>query len=124
MANLEAIRLNRIKLDACPCHCFEVEGVQLAPGEKVRCSECGGFMSLTDANQYVRGFVAAGGDPLKVWASWNTPGEEADTRCPQCIGRTYVEPRPNDFFDCDLCESTGFVKVSIARTYLKEQGEC
>lgn len=124
MADIDKLRLNRIRLDACPRHSFETENVQVAPGQKVRCRECGGVMSLIEANQYVRGYEAAGGDGLEVWAGWKDPGEEVSTTCPQCLGRNYVEPRPNDFFDCDLCESSGYVNVSIARTYLKEQDEC
>tara|TARA_Y100001973_G_scaffold106643_1_gene186066 strand:- start:10823 stop:11212 length:390 start_codon:yes stop_codon:yes gene_type:complete len=129
MADLEKIQLNQIRLDACEQHCFEVEGltveaIQQGFGRKVRCRNCKGEMLLTEANQYVRGIVAAGGYPLEVWANWCEPGEEIQTRCPQCLGRTYVEPRPEDYFDCDLCESTGFVTVSTARTFLKEQDEC
>jgi len=129
MADLEKIRLNRIRLDSCALHKFEVAGltveaIQQGFGKKVRCTECRGEMPLVEANQYVRGVLAAGGYPLEVWADFHNPGEELQTCCPQCIGRTYVEPRPNDFFDCDLCESTGFVTVSTARTFLKEQNEC
>ncbi len=124
MPNLGLIRLNRIRLDSCEQHCFEVEGVEIAPGQKVTCRNCKGEMSLVHANEYIRGFAAAGGDPLKVWANWCEADKELETRCPQCLGATFIEPMPEDYFDCDLCEATGFVTVSTARTYLKEQDEC
>ncbi len=100
-------------------HVFETDNVKVTLGAKVRCKECGGSMSLVEANQYVRGFVAAGGDPFIMWATWGEPGEEMQCRCPQCLGKCYVEPRPNDYHDCDLCECTGNVIVSKARNYLK-----
>lgn len=120
MTKFQQMRLNRIRLDACPAHCFEVEGVEVVAGEKVRCRNCKGEMSLVQANEYVRGFEAAGGDPFQVWATWNEPGAPAITRCPCCVGFRDELKKVH----CVLCDRDGFVTVEVARSYLKEHDEC
>lgn len=119
-SSFDELTMNRIRLDSCKQHKFKTEGLRLQSNEKVRCTECDGEMSLIEANQYVRGFVAAGGDFSLVWEGWNEPdNEEIAVRCPQCLGKCFVEPRPNDYHDCDLCEATGYVSASKAREVLK-----
>lgn len=79
MADIEA---NNAKLNACPRHFFGLtdediaKGVGYMIGQKVTCQRCGGQLRLTDVNQYVRGFAAAGGNPNDVLPGWNDDTSE------------------------------------------------
>jgi len=105
-----AIRFNRIKLDCCKQHKFNPVTLPLNPQGKVVCMNCEGYMDLGSANQYMRGFEAAGGDSNEVWADILEEGKEIKTRCPKCLGETK---------DCDLCNGLNFVNVSEARKFLE-----
>lgn len=64
------VRENQRKLRECPKHRFEV----LPPYEplaRIHCTACGGDEDLVQAFNYVRGFIAAGGDPLVVAPWWH-----------------------------------------------------
>jgi len=125
MTSFNDIATNRIKLDSCKQHEFSAASVVelIEHGQKVTCLNCEGEMHLGEANQYVRGFVAAGGNPNEVWEGWANEGEELICRCPQCLGKRFIETLPEDYHDCDLCESEGYVSVSKAREYFKELKE-
>jgi hypothetical protein len=68
----EGIRQNRTTLDNCPKHRFSCEQVTITLGVKLRCLECGGDMILTEIAQYIRGYVAAGGDANEIWPGYWT----------------------------------------------------
>lgn len=65
----DEVKENIARLEACPRHQFEGR-LKPAPGEKVLCIRCNGQMSHLDANQYLRGYQAAGGDPVDIWPGW------------------------------------------------------
>lgn len=63
---------NNNKLNACPRHLFTAE---LPPVNerfqfKMTCEKCGGYMRLTDINQYIRGYIAAGKNGNEIWPGW------------------------------------------------------
>jgi hypothetical protein len=64
----EEVKANGARKDACPRHHFTYETVQF--GQPIRCDNCGGTMQLTDAGMYVKGYIAAGGNPDDVWPGW------------------------------------------------------
>lgn len=65
------------KLNECPRHHFEMTDEQVAAGPaalfgaKLTCARCKGRMDMLGVNQYVRGFVAAGGNPNDILPGWN-----------------------------------------------------
>ncbi|HCH8284995.1 TPA: hypothetical protein NNQ18_004696 [Salmonella enterica] len=89
---LDEIKANRLLLDNCPRHFFKLGKIQL--GEKAQCLRCGGWFSLTTLGDYIRGVVAAGGNPCDVCPDWygeTISGSEGwhfnePVRCPQCKG--------------------------------------
>lgn len=100
---------NRGKIDACPCHVFPANTV-VQFGGKVTCERCGGTMGLVEAFRYVQGYEAAGGLANDIWPNFREPTTEPTKRrgvCPRCSGNGYIEPRPQDYFDCDMCEGSG-----------------
>lgn len=111
MSHFEKIALNRVKLDCCEQHEFETHGVEVQIGKRVKCKRCGGEMSLIQANEYVRGFAAGGGNPELVWEGWSIPGYEDETRCPCCLG--------NKKKDCSLCNGQTYISKSKAKAYLE-----
>lgn len=75
------------KLNACPRHHFVMtdEQVKGGPGAlfgaKLTCERCGGRMDMLGVNQYVRGFVAGGGNPNDIMPGWdNEPKDERSSR--------------------------------------------
>lgn len=68
-AALDKIREIHRRVRECPRHLFETMP-QPRMGEKLTCSTCNGEVSAVDAFTYVRGFMAAGGDPLVVAPWW------------------------------------------------------
>ena len=64
----EDVKANRARLDACPRHAFAPLPVKI--GQPVTCTVCSGTLGLVDVSYYIRGFVAAGGDPNVVWPNW------------------------------------------------------
>lgn len=91
---LSEIQANRISLDNCPRHKFNLGEPPYQLGEKVQCLRCGGFMSLTNVGDYVRGYVAAMGNPDDIVTNWY--GEPVSgvlewhkstpVTCPHCKG--------------------------------------
>ncbi len=74
------------KLNACPRHHFEMtdEQVKGGPGAlfgaKLTCLRCGGRMDMLGVNQYVRGFMAANGNPNDILPGWNDDKTERTQR--------------------------------------------
>lgn len=65
----EQVKANSARLESCPRHHFTYAKVVV--GRPVACDNCGGTMHLTDAGMYVRGYIAAGGNPDDVFPGWN-----------------------------------------------------
>lgn len=64
------VRANSDRWHSCPRHHFPHEGpVNL--GQKLTCDVCGAEARLTDIGNYIRGYIAAGGDPRDVMPAWN-----------------------------------------------------
>lgn len=67
----EEIRRNRELLDACPRHLFrcllDPDEIRAAFGRRVECLNCHGQLLLTDINQYIRRYEAAGGNANDIW---------------------------------------------------------
>ncbi len=65
------------KLNACPRHHFEMtdEQVKAGPaalfGGKLTCLKCNGRMDMLHVNQYVRGYMAAGGNANDIMPGYN-----------------------------------------------------
>ena len=55
---------------ACPRHFYphKPEGYRI--GEKVKCDLCGIEAGLVNVGDYIRGYMAAGGDPADVMPDW------------------------------------------------------
>ena len=68
-ARLDEIRANLRKVRKCQRHRFE-EQPKAQLGHRIACSSCGGTMDNIAAFHYIRGFIAAGGDPLVVAPWW------------------------------------------------------
>ena len=75
----EQVKSNNRRLDVCPRHFFPHRPAGYRIGQKLRCVHCEGEITLTDAGNYLRGYVAAGGDPADVWPDWK-PRESATGR--------------------------------------------
>lgn len=114
------VRINRIRLDACPKHRFDVATFAIKFGAKSTCLECGGEMSVLDVAQYVRGYGAAGGDPNDVLPGFYTPENKGKVHCPQCYGKGFIET-PGGLEDCDICEATGMVAAAMALEILNSK---
>jgi hypothetical protein len=65
----EAVERRR-RLDECPRHHFPHQAGGYVLGAKVRCDRCGGDLRLSDIGLYLRGYVAAGGNPDDVMPDW------------------------------------------------------
>lgn len=67
----ERVKANRAKLDACPRHFFRCDltpdEIRAAFGQRLPCLRCEGTMLLTEINQYIRGYEAAGGNANDIW---------------------------------------------------------
>lgn len=67
------VRANNELLNGCKRHKFE-GSIPLDMVERYRfravCVNCGGWMRLTDVNQYIRGFEAAGRSGNEIWQGW------------------------------------------------------
>ena len=64
----EEVKANRAKLDACARHRFLPVPVKM--GDKVTCVVCGGILSLSALDSYVRGYKASGGNPDDIWPGY------------------------------------------------------
>ena len=69
MSIWEQVKANSTKLRACPRHRFL--GGEIRLGQKVVCLFCGGEMGLVSVGDYIRGYVAAGGDENDVWPGFS-----------------------------------------------------
>lgn len=134
LSSFERIKANHAKLDACPRHDFGEIG-EVTFGMKLTCKRCGGEMHAIRANDYARGYEAAGGNPDEIIANFKEGqhGEEAVT-CPVCNGVCGVDVAVNmnegcdpqddcyapDWHDCDFCDATGTVARIKALAYIDE----
>lgn len=119
-----AIKENRRKLDACPRHLFDVGDPPYTLGQKVTCEICTGYMPVTDAAQYARGYMAHGGNPDDVIKNFYGPDFSPDAEkvtCPHCRGVRGVEISPGDWFDCEFCDASGVVSRAEALIYLNQK---
>ena len=66
------VQANLRAMEACKRHRFTEELVRV--GQKIVCQECGAEMRLTDIGQYIRGYIAAGGNASDVWPAWSRRG--------------------------------------------------
>lgn len=64
----DQVRENQARLDSCPKHSFS--GEVAAFGKKLLCASCGGMLGIVEIGMYIKGYVAAGGDPVEVWPEW------------------------------------------------------
>ncbi len=76
---MEQVKENNRRLDACSRHHFPHQPDGYRIGQKLQCCHCRGEVSLTDAGNYLRGYVAAGGSPGDVMPDWR-PREGANGR--------------------------------------------
>jgi len=67
----ERIKENRNKLNACPCHKFDLPSPPYKLGFKWTCLNCGGEMKGEAIFEYINGYVAAGGDANNIVEGWN-----------------------------------------------------
>ena len=63
---MEQIKANRVRLNNCPKHRFEVGEPPYRFGEKFTCCNCRGKMGAIYAFEYANGYAAAGGDPNDI----------------------------------------------------------
>lgn len=70
-ALLARIRANQDKLDACPKHLFDLGEPPYSIGQRHTCLNCGGVEKLTAIGDYVRGYIAAGGNPNDIVPNWS-----------------------------------------------------
>jgi hypothetical protein len=66
---LAEIRSNSEKLNACPRHHYDPPA-ELKLGMKLTCTVCGGTLGLTDIGQYIKGYMAHGGESSDIWPGW------------------------------------------------------
>jgi hypothetical protein len=69
----KAVQENQKRLSGCLRHRFDMsglEGVALLRAD-IPCLECGGTMRSGDIRTYIKGYIAAGGDPEEVWPGWS-----------------------------------------------------
>lgn len=111
-------KINRLRLDGCKRHRFDVHAIPVALGGKAVCLECGGEMPVLELAQYVRGFMAAGGDPNDVCAGfWPEGVALGNVHCPRCAG-SRVDPDAERIV-CDLCRGAAYLPVAWAIAYVE-----
>lgn len=93
---LRDIQANRIALDNCPRHRFDLNKTPLDIGVKLECQRCGGKMSASTVGDYIRGYEASGADPSDIIDNWY--GEQVSSK----IGWNAVVP-----VTCPHCKGTG-----------------
>lgn len=76
-AIMKEIKSNREALLSCARHAFPKRGPTYRLGEKLKCTRCGGLMSLPDAASYMRGYVAHGGSATDIIPDWEVPQAQA-----------------------------------------------
>lgn len=117
------VKARRVCLDACPRHSFDLGPMPFSIGDKANCLRCGVPMSLTNIGDYIRGYIAAGGDPCDIVKDWY--GEDVSSahlwhsvehvRCPHCSGTGSTSHQ--DML-CDLCFGRGSLDREAALSYL------
>lgn len=109
-------KINRLRLDGCKLHRFDLAQIPVALGAKAPCLECGGEMPVLEVAQYIRGFMAAGGDPDTVCAGfWPVDVPYGAVHCPACNGSGQV----NNCGVCSLCDGSGHMKPAKAIAYVE-----
>lgn len=58
------------KWHACPRHFFPPQQDGYRVGQRIACKHCGVAANLREIGDYVRGYIAAGGDPSDVMPDW------------------------------------------------------
>jgi hypothetical protein len=76
-ALLANIRANRDRVEGCKRHRIIWPAIRRF-GMKLDCAACGGKLSLSEVGAYVRGYMAAGGNPDDVAPWWNQPLTKED----------------------------------------------
>ena len=112
--NFRKILLNKIKLDSCKVHHFAESFEKLLDNNYMTCDNCGGEINYTQVNQYMRGYIAAGGNPSEVWAEFMGDQVELSARCPKLA----LDDKHED--DCELCNGSNFIPVSKIREYFSK----
>lgn len=108
-------KINQIKLDGCTRHRFNVELIPVALGAKAVCLSCGGAMPVLEVAQYIRGFIAAGGDPEAVCPGfWPVDVPYGVVHCPACNGVGVSDEQT-----CGLCNGSGHIKPAQAIAYIE-----
>jgi DNA-directed RNA polymerase subunit RPC12/RpoP len=109
-------KINRIKLDGCTLHRYDPEAFAIMFGAKAVCMNCGGEMGVLEIAQYIRGYIAAGGNPNLVLPGYFGEGgtHSGYVHCPSCNGRCVLDGKP-----CDLCGGTGEVPTATAIRYVE-----
>lgn len=66
----EEVKERNRRWAACPRHFFphQPDGYRL--GVKIACQHCGVEAGLREIGEYIRGYIAAGGDPTDVMPDW------------------------------------------------------
>lgn len=118
---LSEIQANRVTLDNCPRHRFDLKKSPFKIGEKVRCDRCSGWMSLTQVGYYVRGYAAAGANPCDIVDDWYGELISDDAQwhnkqpvtCPRCKGAGKLGEVPDQTVaavnECHTCKGSGCV---------------
>lgn len=65
-----SIRANNRRWESCPRHYFPHQPDGYKFGEKVTCDHCGYSDRMMNVGLYIRGYVAAGGNPADVMPDW------------------------------------------------------
>ncbi len=70
MIDFAAIKARAAREIACPKHRYEIGPGPYSMGAKYKCIHCGTEKRMHEIGDYVRGYKAAGGDPLDVCPDW------------------------------------------------------
>ena len=72
--DIAAIQARVRREQACQKHRFEIGPGPYSMGVKYQCAHCGAQKRMFEIGDYVRGYIAAGGDPRDVCPEWkDTP---------------------------------------------------
>lgn len=68
------VTTNNRRLNECSRHLFvdPLPPIERRFQAKIKCQHCGGSMRLTDLNQYIRGYEAAGKSGNDIWPGWKS----------------------------------------------------
>jgi hypothetical protein len=66
----DQVKAYTARRNACPRHYFPPLGRPYTLGERLLCAHCVTEFRLHEAGTYLRGYIAAGGDPADVWPDY------------------------------------------------------